>query len=93
MKPSWRKRCHLRRSKNYRHFFVFFGGSNLLVSDKGFAGVVVRVANQGSGRIWTGRYSVSFTAAAGEGFGTIFSRRLWSRISPEWNAWRAFRAR
>jgi len=45
--------------------FVLGGGSNLLVSDKGFPGAVVRVANRGIRQDLDGAYSV-FTAAAGE---------------------------
>ncbi|MES2221124.1 MAG: UDP-N-acetylmuramate dehydrogenase [Acidobacteriota bacterium] len=45
--------------------FVLGGGSNLLVSDKGFPGVVVRVANRGIRQGLEDDYNV-FTAAAGE---------------------------
>lgn len=45
--------------------FVLGGGSNLLVSDKGFPGVVVHVANQGIREEVDGD-AVVFSAAAGE---------------------------
>lgn len=45
--------------------FVLGGGSNLLVADAGFPGVVVRIANRGIREEPDGEYSV-FTAAAGE---------------------------
>jgi UDP-N-acetylmuramate dehydrogenase len=45
--------------------FVLGGGSNLLVSDKGFPGAVVRVALRGIRQDLDGAYSV-FSAAAGE---------------------------
>jgi UDP-N-acetylmuramate dehydrogenase len=45
--------------------FVLGGGSNLLVSDKGFPGVVVHVANRGISEQPDGN-RVVFTAAAGE---------------------------
>ena len=52
------------RTKN-APLFVLGGGSNLLVSDKGFPGVVVRVANRGIRQGLEDDYNV-FTAAAGE---------------------------
>lgn len=52
------------REKNTQ-LFVLGGGSNLLVSDKGFPGAVVHVANRGIRQDLDGEYSV-FTAAAGE---------------------------
>jgi UDP-N-acetylmuramate dehydrogenase len=52
------------REKN-TPLFVLGGGSNLLVSDKGFPGAVVHVANRGIRQDLDGEYSV-FTAAAGE---------------------------
>ena len=60
--------------------FVLGGGSNLLVSDKGFPGAVVRVANRGIRQDLDGAYSV-FTAAPAK-TGTISSQMLWSRIFP-----------
>ena len=45
--------------------FVLGGGSNLLVGDKGFPGVVVRVALRGIREEPNGEYAI-FTAAAGE---------------------------
>ena len=45
--------------------FVLGGGSNLLVADKGFSGVVVRVANRGIREYMDGGSGI-FTAAAGE---------------------------
>lgn len=45
--------------------FVLGGGSNLLVADKGFPGVVVHVANRGIREQMDGAYSI-FTTAAGE---------------------------
>lgn len=45
--------------------FVLGGGSNLLVADKGFPGVVVHVANRGIREQVQGETSI-FTAAAGE---------------------------
>ncbi|HWF67185.1 MAG TPA: UDP-N-acetylmuramate dehydrogenase [Acidobacteriaceae bacterium] len=45
--------------------FVLGGGSNLLVADKGFPGVVVHVANKGIREQVQGETSI-FTAAAGE---------------------------
>ena len=45
--------------------FVLGGGSNLLVADKGFPGVVLRVVNRGIREYGDGHSSV-FTAAAGE---------------------------
>lgn len=45
--------------------FVLGGGSNLLVADKGFPGVVVRVANKGIREYGDGAYTV-FNVAAGE---------------------------
>lgn len=52
--------------------FVLGGGSNLLVSDKGYPGAVVRVANRGIRQDLDGGYSV-FTAAAGEAWDDFVS--------------------
>ncbi len=57
--------------------FVLGGGSNLLVSDKGFPGVVVHVANRGIREHTDGAATV-FTVAAGESWdnfvGTVVER-------------------
>ncbi len=53
-------------ARNQRaELFVLGGGSNLLVADKGFPGVVVHVANRGIREHIDGGYTV-FTVAAGE---------------------------
>jgi UDP-N-acetylmuramate dehydrogenase len=49
----------------HAELFVLGGGSNLLVADKGFPGVVVHVANRGIREQADGEH-VIFTAAAGE---------------------------
>lgn len=49
----------------HTELFVLGGGSNLLVADKGFPGVVVRVANRGI-REHQDHSGTVFTAAAGE---------------------------
>ncbi|MGH9616492.1 MAG: UDP-N-acetylmuramate dehydrogenase [Acidobacteriaceae bacterium] len=59
------------QSKNVP-LFVLGGGSNLLVSDKGYPGAVVRVANRGIRQDLDGGYSV-FTAAAGESWDDFVS--------------------
>jgi UDP-N-acetylmuramate dehydrogenase len=52
-------------NNQHADLFVLGGGSNLLVADKGFPGVVVHVTNHGIREQMDGGYSV-FTAAAGE---------------------------
>ncbi len=52
--------------------FVLGGGSNLLVADKGFPGVVIRVANRGIREQQDGEYGI-FTAAAGENWDSFVS--------------------
>ena len=59
------------REKN-APLFVLGGGSNLLVADKGFPGVVVHVANRGIREEINGEYCV-FTAAAGENWDDFVS--------------------
>jgi UDP-N-acetylmuramate dehydrogenase len=52
--------------------FVLGGGSNLLVADKGFPGVVVHVANRGISEQMDGGHAV-FSAAAGESWDSFVS--------------------
>ncbi|MEO6966508.1 MAG: FAD-binding protein, partial [Acidobacteriaceae bacterium] len=59
------------REKN-APLFVLGGGSNLLVADKGFPGVVVHVANRGIREESDGEYCV-FTAGAGENWDDFVS--------------------
>ncbi|MCL5667233.1 MAG: UDP-N-acetylmuramate dehydrogenase [Patescibacteria group bacterium] len=46
--------------------FVFGGGSNILVSDKGFGGLAVKIEFKGMGIISDGNGSVTYQVAAGE---------------------------
>jgi UDP-N-acetylmuramate dehydrogenase len=54
-------------------FFILGGGSNLLVSDDGFPGVVIRIA--GGGRAWTdeGNGTASIVASAGADWDSVVS--------------------
>jgi UDP-N-acetylenolpyruvoylglucosamine reductase len=56
--------------------FVLGGGSNLLVADAGFAGLVLKVGIAGSWNFTTPRGDVLFTAGAGEDWDTLVARTV-----------------
>jgi UDP-N-acetylmuramate dehydrogenase len=55
--------------------FILGGGSNLLVADRGFAGVVIRVANKGIREKMDGAATI-FTVAAGEDWDGFVSQMV-----------------
>ena len=55
--------------------FVLGGGSNLLVADAGFNGVVLKIALLGTERVDEGRCAI-FTVAAGEDWDTFVARTV-----------------
>lgn len=56
--------------------FVLGGGSNLLVSDKGFNGLVLRISLRGFQHIPAERDTVIFSAAAGERWDDLVARAV-----------------
>jgi UDP-N-acetylmuramate dehydrogenase len=56
--------------------FVLGGGSNLLVADAGFAGLVLKVGIAGSWNFTTPHEDVLFTAGAGEDWDTLVARTV-----------------
>jgi len=56
--------------------FVLGGGSNLLVADAGFAGLVLKVAIAGSSNFTTPHENVLFTAGAGVDWDTLVARTV-----------------
>ncbi len=56
--------------------FILGGGSNLVVSDNGFNGVVLRVALQGAETIESGDGTILFAAAAGEDWDGVVARTI-----------------
>ena len=72
--------------------FVLGGGSNLLVADGGFDGLVLRIALRGS-RFRRVRRERRFIAPRPAKTGTTACSGPWRTIALVWSVWRAFRER